>query len=121
MNAQQPSQQPDAADVHLVDIVSTALVDPELHTDARMRLHRELTELIESARHGLSGLEITEASTQSPESADGGSAEVVAAHKLSKVLSAVLVDPSLHTDTRVRLNEQIPEMIRAAHKQPAVR
>ena len=121
MNAQQESQKPDTADVQLVDLVSAALVDPELHTDARMRLHAELTELIENARHGLTGREIGEAPTPSGEAADAEAAQVVAAHALTKVLSTVLVDPSFHTDTRLRLHKQIPEMIRAAHKQPAVR
>ena len=121
MNAQQETQKPLAADVHLVDLVSAALVDPSLHTDARMRLHGELTELIENARHGLSSREISEAPTPSPELAEREVAEVAAADELAKVLSTVLVDPRLHTDTRLRLHQQIPEMIRAAHKQPAVR
>jgi hypothetical protein len=121
MNAQQETQKPDTADVHLVDLVSAALVDPELHTDARMRLHRELTELIETTRHGLSGREISEPPTPSREPADAEAPQVVAAHALTKALSTVLVDPRLHTDTRLRLHKQIPEMIRAAHNQFAVR
>ena len=121
MNAQQESQNPDAADVHLVDLVSAALVDPELHTDARMRLHGELTELIENARHGVTGREISEAPTPPSEPADGEAAQVVAAHALTKDLSTVLVDPRVHTDTRLRLHKQIPELIRAAHRQPTVR
>ena len=119
MNAQQESHKPDATDVHLVDLVSAALVDPNLHTDARMRLHGELTELIEAARHGLSSRAISEAPALSQEPADRS--EVLAARKLAEVLSAVLVDPNLHTDTRLRLHQEIPEMIQAAHQHAAAR
>ena len=120
MDTHQESQKPHAADVHLIDLVGAALVDPSLHTDARMRLHRDLTELIESARHDLSGPAISEAPRLSAEPPDGELAEVVAARELTKVLSAVLVDPDLHTDTRLRLREEIHEMIRAAHQGAAV-
>ena len=121
MNAQQESQTPDAADVHLVDLVSAALVDPNLHTDSRMRLHGELRELIESSRHGLRGRATSEAPALSPERSESGAAEVLAARELAEVLSAVLVDPNLHTDTRLRLHEQIPEMIRGVRQQDASR
>jgi len=119
MNAQQETRE--GVDVHLVDLVSAALVDPDLHTDARLRLHRELAELIEGSREGLTGRRINEAPPLSPEPADGELAEVVAARGLAQVLQAVLVDPSLHTDMRLRLHEEVPELIRAAHAHAAAR
>ena len=121
MNAKREGHKRDGADIHLLDVVSAALIDPNLHTDARLRLHGELTELIESARQGLTGPSISEAPTLSPEPPDGELEQVLAARELTEVLSAVLVDPSLHTDTRLRLHEQIPELIRAAHQAATAR
>lgn len=36
-------------DGQLVDLVDRILVDPDLHTDARIRLHREIREILRRA------------------------------------------------------------------------
>ena len=53
-----------------------------------------------------------EAKTQKLSTEDG---------KLVDLVSTALVDPNLHTDTRLRLHEQIPAMIRAEHERAAAR
>jgi hypothetical protein len=40
-------------DGQLVDLVTSVLVDPNLHTDLRMRLHREITELLRTTHEDL--------------------------------------------------------------------
>lgn len=95
-------------DEKLVDLVSEVLVDPGLHTDLRMRLCRDITGLLDTA-HG-------DATASSP--AVGGAHEgAIEAHRdgVSRMLAAVLVDPNLHTDLRMRIYREIPEMVRAAY------
>jgi hypothetical protein len=75
----------------LVDLVDSVLVDPNLHTDTRMRLHREIGELLR-AKHG---------------------------DHLPALLHSVLVDPNLHTDLRMRLHREISEMVRGAREHGA--
>jgi hypothetical protein len=92
----------------LVDLVSAVLVDPNLHTDLRMRLAREIGALLQAAHRdphgGLVGQTDPE-SAQAPED------------HLPSLLRSVLVDPDLHTDLRMRLYREIPELVRAAHEQ----
>jgi hypothetical protein len=35
-------------DKQLVDLLTAVLVDPHLHTDTRMRLHREISEILQT-------------------------------------------------------------------------
>ncbi len=35
-------------DKRLVDLLTAVLVDPQLHTDTRMRLHREISEILQT-------------------------------------------------------------------------
>ncbi len=107
MNVHEQTPKLDGPDGQLVDLVAAALVDPNLHTDARMRLAGELSALVGSTRTDLYGSAIHEANAQAE---DGEPA---------KMLAAVLVDPTLHTDLRMRLHEQIPELIRAAQQDAA--
>jgi len=116
MNVQRESHKLDGADGHLVDLISAALVDPNLHTDARLRLHAELAGVIERARQDLPGATGMETPLMPRQPQEGDLEEVVAARVLAELLSAVLVDPNLHTDTRLRLHAEIPELIRAAHQ-----
>jgi len=41
--------------------------------------------------------------------------------ELATLLEAVLADPNLHPDSRMRLHEQIPELVWAAHAHAAGR
>ena len=92
----------DGSDQYLVDYASAALVDPNLHTDTRMRLHAALTELVHDA--------MRKAHEQSVTPEDGEAA---------KMLEAILVDPNLHADARMRLHEQIPDLVWAADEDAA--
>ncbi len=91
-----------AEDHRIVDLVATALVDPNLHTDTRMRLHEQIIELVHDAHedaYGPSGHETHEERLAEHD------------HHLPKVLESVLVDPNLTTDRRMRLHEEIAELL----------
>jgi hypothetical protein len=90
-------------DGKLLDLVRSALVDPNLHTDLRMRLHSEITELLKSTHEHMHGPGGREAHERSPV-------------ELPNLLEEVLVDPNLRTDLRMRLHNEIPQLLRAAHQ-----
>jgi hypothetical protein len=92
-------------DRELVDLATAALVDPTLHTDVRLRLHREITELLQAVR------EDARAPVRRP--AHASAREPRREHPLD-LLAAVLVDPNVHTDLRMRLHREIREILRAA-------
>jgi hypothetical protein len=46
-------------DRELVDLLRAVLVDPNLHTDRQMRLHREISAILRSARRDLWGASAT--------------------------------------------------------------
>ena len=69
-----------------------------MRTDTRMRLHRELGELLHRAHADLRG------SGEAPPSEPSS--------HLPSVLEDVLVDPDLHTDARLRLHHEIQEILR---------
>ena len=101
-----------AEDKQFVDLVAAALVDPNVHTDVRMRLCEEITEILRYAHHDRHPRATTDSRrrqvpthTQPPPTAADGVADL---------LAEVLVDPNLHTDTRMRLHEQITRVIRDA-------
>jgi len=92
-------------DQELVDLLQDALVDPNVHTDTRLRLHQEIAEILREAHVDLHGPAGHEVHARAPE-AHGG--------RLSDLLATVLVDPNLHTDTRMRLHEQIARIVDSA-------
>jgi hypothetical protein len=92
-------------DQKLVDLLGDVLVDPNLHTDTRLRLYQEIAEILRRAhvdRHGPAGNEVHARALE----AHGG--------RLPDLLATVLVDPNLHTDTRMRLHEQIAQILDSA-------
>jgi hypothetical protein len=92
-------------DRHLVDLLASVLVDPNLHTDTRMRLYHDVDEILRGAHddlHGSTGHEVHRRALE----VHGG--------RLPDVLESVLVDPNLHTDTRLRLHDQIAEILATA-------
>jgi hypothetical protein len=104
VNAPNSTHQPSDEDGRLVDLVAAALVDPNIHTDMRMRLHNEMNELLEAAHrdlHRSTGREVPQTTLAARHS------------KLPEMLEAVLVDPNLHTDLRMRLHREISELLRA--------
>jgi len=99
-------------DGHLVNLVQAALTDPNLHTDLRMRLAQEISELLQPRQVTVERPSRYEPPRQSPDPDGDG---------LSRELMSVLVDPNLHTDLRMRLYREIPELVRSAHEQAAER
>ncbi len=93
-------------DHRIVDLVNTALVDPNLHTDTRMRLHEEITQILRTAHEDTYG-----------PSGRGTHEQRLAEHDhhLPKVLESVLVDPNLTTDRRMRLHQEIAELLQDSH------
>ena len=92
-------------DGQLVDLVSAALEDPELSTDRRMRLHKEIASVLRKAHqdvHGDAGREAHDQLAREHERVD-------------RLLHAVMVDPDLHTDLRMRLIHDIPKVTEAAY------
>jgi len=101
-----------AEDKQLVDLVTAALVDPNIHTDTRMRLCEEITELLRGAHDGPHGGVAADQprppakAHRNPTSPDSDG--------VTRLLTEVLVDPNLHTDTRMRLHDQISRLIHDA-------
>ncbi len=95
-------------DEGLVALVSAVLVDPNLHTDLRMRLHEEITDLLHAARE-------QPPITHPPHHRE----PAPASQHLPDLMHAVLSDPNLHTDMRMRLYQEIPELVRAAREHAA--
>jgi hypothetical protein len=85
-------------DRELVDLLRAVLVDPNVYTDRRMRLHRKIAAVLRSARHDLYG-----------DSADDAHEDELDADadRLPDLLTCVLVDPNLYTDLRMRLHREI--------------
>jgi len=92
-------------DQQLVDLVSSVLVDPNLHTDLRMRLHEEIARI-------LSATSKRSPAPAPPPSLAGGSES--GGQHLPEMIQAVLSDPNLHTDMRMRLYQEIQDAVGAA-------
>ncbi|HTX30363.1 MAG TPA: hypothetical protein VMD09_03210 [Solirubrobacteraceae bacterium] len=97
----------EAENQRLVDLVSAVLVDPNLHTDLRMRLCEEITELLRPAPSHPSGV-----GHGAPHLISRG----VAGDHLAGLMQAVLSDPNLHTDLRMRLYREIPRLVTEAQE-----
>ena len=101
-----PSAQLSPEDGKVVDLVAAALVDPDLHTATRMRLHDQLLELVRATHHevyGASGAEKHEQQLAAHE------------HHVPRVVESTLVDPDLPTERRMRLRREITELLNARH------
>ena len=89
-------------DRDLVDLLAAVLVDPNLHTDRRMRLHRQVSAILRAAKDDLHAE--ARGSQHAPEGEDD---------HLPDLLTAVLVDPNLYTDLRMRLYREIRSVLGA--------
>jgi hypothetical protein len=103
----------------LVDLVSAVLVDPNLHTDMRMRLQQEISSTLSTAHKDLYGQSGSEPHPHPhphpPPDRDPDpdpDPDPDQANHVSALLMAVLEDPNLHTDMRLRLHREITEMLR---------
>jgi hypothetical protein len=93
----------------VVDELKAVLVDPSLHTDMRMRLQQEVRDLLRATHeeaHGPAGAAAHESA--------------LAAHgeHLPDLVSAVLTDPNVHSELRMRICREIPELVSAARDTP---
>jgi hypothetical protein len=89
-------------DRHLVDLLATVLVDPGIHTDTRLHLYHDIEQILRAAHedlHGAAGPDMHRRALK------------VHQDWLPDVLESVLVDPNLHTDTRMRLHHEIAETL----------
>ena len=105
---EQATHQLPTEDAELVDLLTAVLVDPNLHTDLRMRLHREISAVLRTvhrALYGESGVALGHRAIQAESS------------QLPDLLATVLVDPNLHSDLRMRLHRDIRTILRAADTQ----
>ena len=99
-------------DRELIDLVAGALVDPKLQADARMRLHDDIAEIVRDAYQDVNRRAVAAGARPAGETrkpppstnADG----------VRDLLAEVLVDPNLHTDTRLRLYDEISNSLREA-------
>lgn len=48
-STQHPEDRLEPEDQELVDLLGDVLVDPNLHTDTRMRLHEQIAQILDSA------------------------------------------------------------------------
>ena len=55
----EPDRRLEGEDKRLVDLVTAVLVDPNVHTDVRMRLHREIAEALRSSARPSSSVNST--------------------------------------------------------------
>jgi hypothetical protein len=111
VNAQNQSRL-GAEDRQLVDLVTAALVDPNIHTDVRMRLCEEITGVLRSAHHDLN-----QRTGHGGDQRSAGADEeplVTDNRAVPDILAEVLVDPNLHTDTRMHLHDQVSHFLREA-------
>ena len=91
MDVDQNSRTASAEDRHLVDLVSAALVDPNIHTDTRIRLCDQISAILHTARADLQA-----GSGHQPQD------RISRPREVPKVQESVLADPTVHTDTRTR-------------------
>lgn len=89
-------------DRHLVDLLATVLVDPGIHTDTRLRLYHDIEQILRDAHEDLHGA-----------AGPNMHRRALKVHQdwLPDVLTSVLIDPNLHTDTRMRLHHEIAEIL----------
>ena len=110
-------------DTKLLNLVEAVLVDPNLHTDLRMRLHGEVSDLLRNTHemvYGAAARQLHGAQTREAHRRLTGEPSTPAGvPHLPKSLEAMLVDPNLHTDMRMRLYDQIPKLIQKARQQGA--
>ncbi len=84
----------------LVDLLSAALEDPELSAEQRTRLRKEIEKVLWTAHEDEHG--------------HAGHAPRAHEHDQVDLIRAVLVNPDIHTDTRMRIVQQISKVRESA-------
>jgi hypothetical protein len=99
-----------AEDRELVDLLTAVLVDPNVHTDLRMRIHRQVSAILRLVHERLVAGFASDVRQAAPDAHDD---------HLPDLLTAVLVDPNLYTDLRMRLHREIRAVLGEARAGPA--
>jgi hypothetical protein len=94
---------------NVVDELAAVLVDPDLHTDMRMHLQQEIRQLLRATHeeaHGSAG------------SAAHESALTAHGEHLPGLVTAVLTDPNVHSELRMRISREITALLSTARETP---
>jgi hypothetical protein len=100
------SHTPSDDDHRLLELANAVLVDPQIHTDTRMRLHAEISELLRTTAH--------EHGYWPPGSKEQRRVTATTPEEMAGLLESVLTDPNLHTDTRMRLHRELRDILEPA-------
>jgi hypothetical protein len=93
-------------DRRLLELANAVLVDPQIHTDTRMRLYGEISELLRTTAH--------EHGHTLPGSDQQRRVITTTSDEMAGLLKSVLTDPNLHTDARMRLHRELQDMLEVA-------
>ncbi len=115
--AEQPRRILDNEDRELLDLVSAVFTDPGVEAEVRMRIHEEIEDLLRTAHEDVYVAAVREVRSAPSHELPGAAPQEHDAD-LARLLEAMLVDPTLHTDTRMRLYHQIPALVQSAEDQP---
>jgi hypothetical protein len=105
---QERTQELPVEDAQLVDLLTAVLVDPNLHTDRRMRLHHQISAVLRAIQRDLYGDSGGESRYRTLETDSS---------QLPDLLTLVLVDPNLHSDLRMRIHREVRTILRTAQTQ----
>jgi len=105
---QETTQELPVEDAELVDLLTAVLVDPNLHTDRRMRLHQQISAVLRTIQRDLYGESRGESRYQTLETDTP---------QLPDLLTLVLVDPNLHSDLRMRIHREVRMILHTAQMQ----
>ena len=104
-----PARQLRPEEGKVVDELAAVLVDPDLHTDMRMHLQQEIKQLLRATHeeaHGSAG------------SAAHESALAAHGEHLPGLVTAVLTDPNVHSELRMRISREITALLSTARETP---
>ena len=110
MTTDQQLRESSGTDQQLVSLVRSALVDPNIHTDTRMHICNQIWELLR-----------VHSPAASPAHKPHPAAHPPHYEQLPAVLESVLTDPNVHTDTRIRLDWEIRELLAAQRAEKKAR
>ncbi len=102
----------DQDDKELVQLVTTVLADSSLQQDLRLKIRREIEALLRETHEDVYCAAVLEVHGETPHEASMLDHDP----QVAKLLEAMLVDPTLHTDTRMRLYHEIPQLVETAHQ-----
>ncbi len=105
----------DRDDRELVALVTTVLTDSSLKEELRLKIHHEIEDLLRDTHGDVYSAAVLEVRGEVPHHG-GHPALLDHDPEVARLLEAMLVDPTLHTDTRMRLYQEIPQLVESAHE-----